>query len=151
MAGDPHQQRKRKRLLVATIGVATVSFLGLQTGCRDEEPVSSGNLLPPGAIDTSNDPTLARDAASSDPLVGTGNLVAPPPVSGNLLPPPTAVDAGPKDAALDALIVSGNLVAPPPQDAAADASDGAAKDAKVDTGIIPPSGNLMPAPDFGTK
>jgi hypothetical protein len=157
MTDDRQQQRRRKRLLVASIGVATVSFMSLQTGCQDEEPVTSGNLLPV-PIGSVKDPALAGDAAAdaaTDALVTSGNLVAPPPTTGNLLPP-APIDAGPKDAALDALIVSGNLVAPP-RDAAADASDGAAKDsgqardARIDTGIIPPSGNLVPAPPFGSQ
>ncbi len=146
MSDDPQQQRKRKRLLVASIGVATVSFMSLQTGCEDEEQISSvANLVAP-PIDTFHDPSLARDAAM-DALVTSGNLVAPPVVQ-------------PKDAAADALVVSGNLVAPPARDAAADAADsatdaaadGAAKDAAADAKIvIPPSGNLMPVPPLGPR
>jgi hypothetical protein len=152
MTHDPQRQRKRKRLLVASVGVATISFMALHAGCSDDEPVGSGNLLPPAPVDASTDPAIARDAASdasSDALVSSGNLVAPPPpTSGNLLPP-APVDASAQDAAKDALVVSGNLVAPPPQDASSDASDAALKDgsapkdARVDTGI-PSSGNLLP-------
>lgn len=150
MADDPQQQRKRKRLLVASIGVATVSFLSLQTGCEDAEPVTSGNLLPV-PVGSVKDPALAGDAATDaamDALVTSGNLVAPPVVQ-------------PKDAAADALIVSGNLVAPPARDAAAEAADGAtdaatdgaAKDAAQSDAkiVIPPSGNLMPVPPLGPR
>jgi hypothetical protein len=145
MTRDLKRQRQRKRLLVASVGVATVSFMALHTGCDDSDAqlTNVANLLVP--LDGSIDFAFAPDAN------------APPiPTSGNLLPLPQ--DSGPKDAGHDALVVSGNLVAPPPADAAADAasdaaadaasdaapSDGsAAHDARVDTGI-PASGNLLP-------
>ena len=154
MADDRQQLRRRKRLLVASIGVATVSFMSLQSGCQDDEPATSGNLLPL-PVGSQNDPALASDAATDatmDALVTSGNLVAPPlPPSGNLVAPP--LDAAIKDAAPDALITSGNLVAPPPADAATDAAgDAAAKDAESDAKIvIPPSGNLMPVPPLGPR
>jgi len=116
--------RKGKALLVAAIGVATVSYL---KGCaEDHQSFSSGNLLPGPP-----DPALTRDAAadgaapSDASLPGSGNLLPPPgdaslpPVSGNLLPPPGDASLPP---------VSGNLLPPPP-----DAS-------------LPPSGNLVPPP-----
>ena len=154
MRDDLPVRRKGKRLLVATIGVATVSYMGLHGGCtEDGEMVVVANLLVP-PVETSHDPSLvdasAHDAGQ-DALVGSGNLLPPPVTSGNLLPPPT-------DAALDA---SGNLL-PPPTDAsldgAADAATDAAhpadaahpKDAKIDTGL-PSSGNLLPIPPRETR
>jgi hypothetical protein len=153
MTQDPQRQRQRKRLLVASVGVATVSFMALQTGCEDTDglPYAANLLAIPldGSIDFATVADAASDAqldARPPPLPTSGNLVAIP------------YDAGLKDAASDALVTSGNLVAPPPPDAAADAaSDGATdaasdaalkdaatpKDARVDTGI-PSSGNLLP-------
>lgn len=144
MAHDPERQRKRKRLLVASVGVATVSFMGLQTGCDDSDGqmTFTANLLAiplDGSIDFATVPDAATDAR-------TGNTLPLPP-SANLLAIP--LDSGARDASADALIVSGNLVAPPPPDAAADAAndaapkDGSIDDARVDTGI-PASGNLLP-------
>jgi hypothetical protein len=134
--------------LVASLGVATVSFMGLQTGCEDGDGhmTFTANLLAiplDGSIDFSTVPPIpdAGGHASYDAAVI--------PVSGNLIAP--IQDSGPKDAAVaDALITSGNLLPPPPPDAAVDAASDAAakdgsapKDARVDTGI-PSSGNLLP-------
>jgi hypothetical protein len=138
MADDARPLRRRKPVLVASIGVATVSYLALQTGCEEEEQMHQvANLLAP-PLDASFDPSVVPDAAED------GGFDAW--VSGNLLPPPpTEDDAGP-----DALVPSGNLLPPPAdaaldaaQDAAQDAAHDAAHDAKVDTGI-PTSGNLLP-------
>jgi hypothetical protein len=152
MSNDPQNPRKGKRLLVASIGVATVSFLSLQTGCEDGQMTNVANLLTP-PVDTFHDPSHVPDAAldaASDALIPSANLLAPPGdaafdaivPTGNLLAPP---DASLHDAALDAIVTSGNLL--PPPDAAADAApakDAApAHDAKVDTGL-PTSGNLLP-------
>ena len=146
--------RKGKALLVAAIGVATVSYL---KGCAEEhQSFSSGNLLPGPP-----DPALTRDAAadgaapSDASLPGTGNLLPPPgdaslpPVSGNLLPPPPD----------GSLPVSGNLVPPPPPSDAGRLVDAAAlvdaelppapsdagkpNDAQVKD-ALPPVGNLLP-------
>jgi len=149
--------RRRKRLLVASIGVATVSFLGMQTGCKDDDEKidSIANLLAP-PLDQGRDPSLTRDAATD--AASARDALFP---SANLLPAPgdAALDAlihtanllaPPGDAALDAIVTTGNLV-PPPLDAALDAagdaasdgaqpSDAAPKDAKVDTGL-PPKGD----------
>jgi hypothetical protein len=142
---DNRPKRKGKQLLVASVGVATVSYLALQGGCVDEEsiPLVANLLAPPW--DASVDTVTAADAAlpgdaALDALVTSGTLLPPPP------PPPSACDA-----ATDALTTSGNLLPPPPdldaaQDAAADAaSDAAARDAKADTSL-PTSGNLLPPP-----
>jgi hypothetical protein len=51
MAGSNERERRGRRLLVAAIGVATVSYASAQSGCK-REPVSSftsGNLIPPPA------------------------------------------------------------------------------------------------------
>jgi hypothetical protein len=154
MPDNTRPKRKGKQLLVASVGVATVSYLALQGGCVDEAdiPLVANLLAPPwdASIDTvtTGDAALPADAAL-DALVVSGNLLPPPPpdaatdaltTSGNLLPPP------PPDAAMDALTTSGNLLPPPPPDATVDAApDAAARDAKVDTGL-PTSGNLLPPP-----
>jgi hypothetical protein len=109
-------KRPTKKLLVAAVGVATVSYVA----CGD----------------TSNPPPPPVDAQADMPV--SGNLVPPPdatvddggdpadmqpdlPVSGNLVPPPDAtVDDGgdPADMQPD-LPVSGNLVPPPEEDGGA--------------------------------
>ena len=133
-AQDP--SNKRKRLLVASLGVATVSYLGMQAGCADGEEYMTtiSNLIaPPG--DASFYPWPGSDAAV-DAALGTD---AQPPEAGGQ-------DAALRDAAPDAIVTSGNLL--PPPDAATDAATqdaSRAKDAQIDTGL-PASGNLMPMP-----
>jgi hypothetical protein len=157
MAQDPKQQRARKRLLVATVGVATVSFLSLQTGCEDDEYITTVANLLAVPLDSSIDMAVVRDASTdATPLFPSANLIAVPvdsgpmdasgdalTTSGNLLPPP-------QDASGDALITSGNLI-PPPHDAAADAASDAAtaRDAKADTGA-PSGGYPKPGHPRGT-
>jgi hypothetical protein len=138
MREDPPHKRKGKRLLVASVGVATASYLALQSGCTElgEETYTSGNLLPPPQ-DSSIDGATTQDAAQ--PADGGSDALI---VSGNLLPPPA-------DASSDALITSGNLL-PPPREAGIDpaqdaATDGAARDGQADVGL-PTSGNLLPPP-----
>lgn len=90
MAGSNRRERRGRRLLVAAIGVATVSYASSQGGCK-REPVSSftsGNLIPPPA-----------DAGRVLPEQGVE--AAPPPISDASLPtsgdlPPSAPpgDAG---------------------------------------------------------
>lgn len=97
------RKRPGKPLLLATIGLATLSYASAQ-GCGDDEPTGSGNLLPPpqdAGLDASKD--------SGPPiLLDSGNLLAPPPQD-------AAADSALGDAALDAqLPSSGNLVPPPP-------------------------------------
>lgn len=134
MRKDSPDKRKGKRLLVASIGVATVSYLALQGGCTDEEETITtvANLLAP-PLDASYESVTTGDA--SRPVdAGFDALV----VSGNLLPPPF-------DASSDALITSGNLLPPPPPDAATDAAADAARDGQADVGL-PSVGNLLPPP-----
>lgn len=139
MRDESQNKRKGKRLLVASLGVATVSYLALQSGCTDdlEDVPASGNLVAP-PLDASFETVTTGDAsaprdAGLDALVGIGNL----------LPPPIL------DASSDALITSGNLLPPPPgtsSDAAVDgASDASAGDARTDTDL-PTTGNLLPPP-----
>ena len=84
-----------KKVLVAAIGVATVTYAA---ACLDGNTETSGNLLPPpdaGAVDARTDgpPT---DALSE--VVTSGNLMPPPPsdassdADADAPPPPT--DAG---------------------------------------------------------
>jgi hypothetical protein len=81
-----------KKLLVASIGVATISYVACSTGSTTTDagadaaadgPVTSGNLMPPPPVDASED--VKPDV---------------PPTSGNLMPPPP-IDAG-DDGASDA-------------------------------------------------
>jgi hypothetical protein len=102
-------KRRGKRLLVASIGLATLSYVGAP-GCGDDDLEGSGNLLVPPTHDAG--PDAAMDAG--DPGMPTGNLLPPPLLqdSGNLLAPP------PTDASTDSAIpASGNLLAPPDLDA----------------------------------
>jgi hypothetical protein len=165
MDTPPEKPRKGKKLLVASIGVATVSFMNLQTGCEDSDDGQLTNVanLIGIPIDSFHDPSLARDAALDAAL----DAFSPVVISGNLLPPITATAnllAPPADASfMDAIVTSGNLL--PPPDAAADAASDAAldashdaaakdaaapKDAKADTGL-PSSGNLLPIPPNGSR
>jgi hypothetical protein len=101
MAAPAAPERNRKRLLVAAIGVATISYASSQ-GCEPQPTMTStsGNLVPPPA--DANPLPPARDAEL--------------PSSGNLLPPPPRDAGPPQDAAPDALPTSGNLVPPPPRE-----------------------------------
>src|SRR5262249_49722647 len=71
----PHRLTSRK-LLVASVGVAAISYVGCSTN-----PPASGNLMPPQP---------PPDAGES-PVVTVPS--ENPPVSGNLMPPPPQ-DAG---------------------------------------------------------
>jgi hypothetical protein len=124
-----------RKLLVASVGVATLNYLGAApTACGgkavDESPAATGgnggqggdgsvgNLMPPP------NPTVANLMAPPFPTVA--NLMPPPPGVGNLMPPapdPTEPPPPPppppiKDASVDV---------GPPRDAAAPHID-AAKD-----------------------
>lgn len=134
----PPSKKPGKRLLVASIGVATITYVSSQTGCaleHDDDPVTSGNLLSPPSVEPAlrNDGGL-RDGAADAEIFVSGNLVAPPydrdatiVTSGNLLPPPDA--ATHRDAEVDAS-----------KDA------GKPKDSGLDWDAFPPSGNLLPPP-----
>lgn len=109
MTEEHKPKRRGKRLLVATIGLATLSYAGAP-GCGDDLG-TSGNLLLPPAQDAGRDASMD---AGGDLGTPTGNLLPPPLYqdSGNLLAPP------PTDASTDsALPTTGNLLAPPELDA----------------------------------
>ncbi len=103
-----------RKLLVAAIGVATVSYV-----------VACGGKTDDAEQGTKDDSGVKADAG---PDVSSGNLVPPPDdvgpdiSSGNLVPPPDVMDDAmdePDTSTDDALgpdISSGNLV-PPPDDA----------------------------------
>lgn len=119
---------KSRKLLVASVGVATVLY-----ACEKKDPYPPGNLMAP---------VPALDAAPAPSETA-------PPTSGNLMPPPepSIADHPP-----------GNLMPPPPpepSDAGAKKKDaGATRDpGKHDGGAAPkatapphPPGNLMPPP-----
>jgi len=122
---------RRRKLLTAAVGVATVSYVIACGGVGDGgDGISSGNLVaPPGGFPELNDGRGASGGAggSSGSFFGaagaagvsgsatSGNLVAPP-------PPVPEVDAGLLDAAV-----------PSADGAAADAAP-VAEDAAVDSG-----------------
>ena len=104
---DPSRKLRARKLLVASVGVAAISYVA----CSTE---TSGNLMAP------YDSDAGADAGTAD-----GKADAPP-TSGNLMPPPPAdaaadaTDASDADADTGVPPTSGNLMPPPP----ADASDG---------------------------
>lgn len=121
--------RRGRALLVAAIGVATMSYGGVQSGCGTTI-ATTGNLVSPPPAEAG-----AGDAGAGD---GGSDKDGAMPVSGNLLPPPET-DAG--------IVTSGNLLPPPPLDGGSDAGhvpDGAVPDAG--DGSMPTSGNLLPPP-----
>jgi hypothetical protein len=140
MSHDQGHKRRGKRLLVAAVGVATVSYALGQAGCADDPLPTSGNLMAP------SDGGLTVDEASVTGAADSGNLLPSPPgtityTSGNLLPPP--------DASLDAASDASDGDASDASDSsdASDASDASKPtDAQVDGQVIPPSGNLLPPP-----
>lgn len=99
-ASSNNGERKGKRLLVAAIGVATISYMSSQSGCKREPTATttSGNLVPP--------PAEAGPVPPDD--IGVQS-------SGNLVPPPPADAGRVEDAGVEVpLVPTGNLVVPPP-------------------------------------
>ena len=68
-----------RKLLIASIGVATVSYLGCTS---DSNPPVSGNLMPPDAGQGGQNSTV-----SSSSSVSSSASSGMPPTSGNLVPP----------------------------------------------------------------
>jgi hypothetical protein len=87
-----------KKLLVASVGVAAISYMA----CTTSE--TSGNLVSP--IDDASVAPLDAADAKDDALISSGNLVAPPPDD-------AGADAAKDAADEDVFIGSGNLVPPP--------------------------------------
>jgi hypothetical protein len=90
----PIQTRTKKKLLVAAVGVASVSYVGCSSNMT-----TTANLMVPSQ-DASSD-------AEGDAFISSGNLVIVAPDS-----PPDA----PADATDDMFVTTANL-APPPSDA----------------------------------
>lgn len=134
MASRLKRKRAGKRLLVAAMGVATVSYVSTQSGCAPDGDALDEDLSASAPYDDEQ-PSIgvaeqALDNAAANPgqiiknpikivlpPVGNlmappvGNLMAPPPV-GNLMPPPVIkqpVEVVP-------LPPVGNLMAPPVQE-----------------------------------
>ena len=95
----PSQSRK---LLIASIGVATISYVAACGGSSD--PPTSGNLVSPPAA-----------GAAGTVSGGASGAAGFPPTSGNLVAPPAAGAGGTVSGGGTAGVppTSGNLVAPP--------------------------------------
>lgn len=91
-----------KKVLVAAIGVATVSYA---FACGETQS-TSGNLMAPDA-DTSAD--ARNDSNGNADVSSSGNLMAPPPVDAEA---DTALDSATLDTGAD-VSSSGNLMPPP--------------------------------------
>jgi hypothetical protein len=137
------QQRKRagKRLLAAAIGVASVSYVGTQSGCApdasDEELGTSA-----AAEDDSVTPDVAENALIKAPELELQRAL---PTSGNLVPPQNISQiAISRDAVIAVPIKvfppSGNLMPPP------GVLTPVVVTPVVVTPPLPPSGNLMAPP-----
>lgn len=75
-----------RKLLIASIGVAAVSYVACATPAPPT-PETTGNLMPPQTMDAA--PPLTPTATASELLPPTsGNLVAPPPVTTPPAPAP---------------------------------------------------------------
>jgi hypothetical protein len=82
---SPKRTQGRK-LLIASIGIATVSYLGCGT---DTNPPVSGNLMPPlsdGGKEGQGGSSASSSSSSSSS--GASSSSGKPPTSGNLVPPP---------------------------------------------------------------
>jgi hypothetical protein len=104
---------RTKKLLVAAVGVASVSYLACGTS------TTSGNLMAP-QDDGSANAVDAQNEAANDVLISSGNLVAPmPEASADSLadsnsPADSSGEAQADVQQQDIFIGSGNLVAPLP-------------------------------------
>lgn len=131
--------RTKKMLLVAAVGVGTVSYVA---ACGDDSTsgnfvgtsqdgstsggdafIASGNLAPPPADAPSSVPDVFISSGNLMPAMPPPDANSPapdasvPPSDGSTDAPATAPDASsdaPHDAALDRFIGSGNLVGPLP-------------------------------------
>lgn len=96
----PAPPKYGRKLLVATVGLATVSYV---VAC-------GGNVSTEEKGDAGAD---VRDDVTSGNLVAPDTGTPPPDVtSGNLVAPDTGVDTGPEDTAPPFDVSSGNLVPP---------------------------------------
>jgi hypothetical protein len=135
MASRLQRKRARKHLLVAAMGVATVSYVSTQSGCApggdglDEDPSASapyddeqpsigvaeqalGNAIanPTGAAQIAKNPIkIVLPPVGNLMAPPVGNLMAPPPV-GNLMAPPIVKEP---IEIVPVLPPVGNLMAPP--------------------------------------
>jgi hypothetical protein len=133
---NSQHKRASKRLLVAAIGVATVSYVGTQSGCAPDSDASEDDTgeNPSAYDDESVIPEVSEQALST-----SGSELQFLPTSGNLLPPPhLGSRAGGVVVVEPSKVVlppSGNLMAPP-----------VVETVVVGIPVPPPSGNLMAPP-----
>jgi hypothetical protein len=149
MVPPPARPRTGKRLLVAAVGVATVSFASTQ-GCEPEGGgytiVTSGNLVAGPPYEAGTSAVTAPDARLPGPA-SDASVVDPRQPRPDAAAAEATRDAASVREARDAgLPTSGNLL-PPPRDAAV--GDAASKEAGRP--VLPPSGNLLPAPPVQDK
>ncbi|MBI5517664.1 MAG: hypothetical protein HY909_28090 [Deltaproteobacteria bacterium] len=98
------ENTKRRKLLVASLGVATLSYVMVEAGCRPNPPVSGTLPAPPETT-----PISGNLPAPPPPDVVQQRPPEPTPISGNLPAPPPQVQQPPEPPP-----ISGNLPAPPP-------------------------------------
>jgi hypothetical protein len=91
---QPIAQKKRKgrQLLVAAVGIASVSYVGTLQGCADVDPSDEGTEGSPSAeVSSSEDVGQSQQALTSSAAAATSvsaTLYRPLPPSGNLMPGP---------------------------------------------------------------
>jgi hypothetical protein len=127
MAARIQRKRASKHLLVAAMGVATVSYVSTQSGCApdtdvaDEDPSNGAPYDDEAPVIDSAEQALSVSASAASAtniqvltapkivLPPVGNLMAPP--VGNLMAPPVVK---PPIVVVPVLPPVGNLMAPPP-------------------------------------
>lgn len=122
MSERTNRKHVSKRLLVAAIGVATVSYVGTQSGCAagtDTPDDESASIAPyddeaePQVASSEQAVTLSAAAKSAASTTLTAHPRLPP--VGNLVPPPGLGDIVIKPPIkIPVPIPVGNLMAPPP-------------------------------------
>jgi hypothetical protein len=121
MAARIQRKRASKHLLVAAMGVATVSYVSTQSGCApdtdvaDEDPSNGAPYDDEAPVIDSAEQALSVSATNIQVLTApkivlppVGNLMAPP--VGNLMAPPVVK---PPVVVVPVLPPVGNLMAPP--------------------------------------
>ena len=77
-----------RKLLVASVGVATVSYVSACNAFTSPESPSSGNLVAPPVLDQPSPQEPPRNGVDNPPGRPTAFDAGPSPTSGNLVAPP---------------------------------------------------------------